>query len=119
MKVEINEIIYIPWNLEEEINHRGNSRDLRKKVILKFLEKAKIVNLGEKYRRISRSSRGSIEVEIENGDQLEKLKVVTRVSLIYPETRGILWDYSEGRMTLDDAHVQLLPYAVAKKLIKT
>jgi len=85
--------------------------ELMEKMVLKFLENAKILDLGRKHR-------GDIEVEVENGDKLKKLEEMTAV-ILYKEVVDVLRDYSEGRMTLDDAHVQLLPYVIAKKLIKT
>ena len=117
MKVRLIEITYIPfWARYETISFETSfetGRKLRIKAILKFLENAKIVGLGRKYR-------SGIEVEIENGDKLEKLKNVIETNLIYyEETKFALGNYSEGKITLDKAHVQILPYIIRKNMKKS
>jgi len=116
MKVKLIEIIYIPfWAGYESISLETSfetGRKLRIKAILKFLENAKIVGLGRKYR-------SGIEVEIENGDRLEKIKDVLETNSIhYEETKLALRDYSEGKITLDEAHVQMLRYIINKNIRK-
>ncbi len=95
------------WLANLSIDH-----EVREKAALKFMENAKIVGLG-------RGSRGDIEIDIEVGDKLKKLEEMLKVRLVYKEVKGVLRSYSEGEMTLEEAYVQLLPYVVARKLIKT
>ncbi len=116
MKIRINEIkstIHFSFVLYMHLSESDQQtiHEMREKMILKFLENAKIVDLGRKHR-------GDIEIEVENGDKLKKLEEMCLVTQ-YKEVVDVLRDYSEGRMALDDAHLQLLPYVVAKKLVKT
>ena len=95
--------------------YRANLRidhELREKSVLKFMENAKIVGFGK-------GRGGDMEIELENGDKLKKLENILQVKIIYKEVKDVLRGYSEGDMTLEDAYVQLLPYVVARKLIKT
>ncbi len=95
----------------ENVGELRIDHEAREKAVIKYFENARIVSLGK-------SSKGDFEIEIENGDNLEKLEHMLQVSLVYTEVKDILNGYSEGEIPLDDAYVQLLPYVVAKKLVK-
>jgi len=86
--------------------------DLRDKAVLKFIENAKIVGF-------SKGNRQDIEIEFENGDKLKKLENILQANLVNTEVKAVLKDYAEGEITLEDAFSKLLPYVVARKLIKT
>lgn len=86
--------------------------DLREKAVLKFIENVKIVGFSE-------GRRQDIEIEFENGDKLKKLENILQVKLVNIEVKAVLKDYAEGEITLEDAFTKLLPYVVARKLIKT
>ncbi len=86
--------------------------DLREKAVIKFIENAKIVGFSE-------GSRQDIEIDFENGDKLKKLENILQVKLVNIEVKTVLKDYVEGEITLEDAFSKLLPYVVARKLIKT
>ena len=81
--------------------------EVRVNAVLKYVENSRIVSFGR-----------DMEIEVENGDNLTKLEHILQVSLIYTEVKNILKGYSEGEISLDDAYVQLLPYVVAKSLVK-
>jgi len=96
-------------------NYLANLRidhEIRENSVLKFIENSRIVGFGK-------GRDADFEIEIENGEKLEKLEHMLQVSLIYTEVKNVLKSYSEGKMTLDDTYVQLLPYVVAKSLVKS
>jgi len=110
-KIEESRIAYTSISRTYHANLKID-HELRENSVLKYIENSRIVSFG-------RGSGGDVEIEVENGDKLEKLEHMLQVSLIYPEVKSVLKSYSEGELTLEDAYVQLLPYVVAKKLVET
>lgn len=103
----ISDRISITSYLELRLDH-----DLREKAVLKFIENAKIVDFSKVHKQ-------DIEIEFENGDKLKKLENILKVKLVNREVKSVLKDYIEGEITLEDAHLNLLHYVIAGKLIKT
>ena len=95
----------------ENVGELRIDHEARENAVIKYLENARIVSLGK-------SSKGDFEIEIENGDELKKLEHMLQVSLIHTDVKTVLKSYTEGEMSLENAYVQLLPYVVAKSLVK-
>ena len=88
--------------------------ELREKVVLKFISRARIAGLGFS---AGLGFRDSLEFEMETTeDELKKLAEVLQVSVTHTEVQDVLREYAEGRMTFEEIYDNLLPYVVAKKL---